>query len=108
MRRAMAASPASVAGVDVGEDLVGRRIGARPGRGHGVVDELPHGLVDGREVVLVDDPGLGRAPREGEQAVARAPYLVDLAGGAVGLLVALEVPVVAHALALDERRTAAR
>ena len=34
-------------------------------------------------------------------------HLVDLAGGAVGLLVALEVAVVAHALALDERRPAA-
>src|SRR5204862_6625990 len=65
-------------------------------------------VVDRAELALLGDPGLGDAAGEGVEAVASAPHLVHLALAAVRLLVALEVAVVAHALALDERRAAAR
>ena len=43
----------SVAEVDVGEDLVGRRVVGRLGLRHGVVDELRDRGVDGGQVVFV-------------------------------------------------------
>src|SRR5436309_3461946 len=94
--------------VDVGLDLGGRRVGPVLGLRDGLVDEPADVLVDALEVLGVEDPGVGDALHERREAVAGAPDLLHLAGAAVGLLVALEVAVVAQRLALQQRRAAAR
>src|SRR6516164_1126675 len=105
MLRVMA-SLRSVADVDVGEQVcLDRRRGSLRLR-DGPVDHGCDLRIDGVKVGLGELTGLGRPGGETLQAVKLGPRTLDLVG-AVGLLVALEVPEVASELHLQERRAAA-
>src|SRR5215211_6526329 len=101
--RATGEAPFSVRNVDVGEQVRGVGLG----RGLGVVDQPGHLLVHAAQLLGVDQARRSHLAGEQVQAVTGTAQLLDLARGPVGLLIALEVAVVAVDPALQQGGAAA-
>src|SRR5215213_3444200 len=105
--RATGEAPFSVLNVDVGEQVRGVGLERGLGVGDRVVDQPGHLLVHAAQLLGVDQARRSHLAGEQVQAVTGTAQLLDLARGPVGLLIALEVAVVAVDPALQQGGAAA-
>ena len=96
-----------VGDVDVGVERFQGRLRRRLGLGHRVLDQLADLAIDCIQRRVLEQAGLGHPGAKQGQGVVLTAQPVDLAGGAVGLRIALVVAVEAVELAVYEARTVA-